>query len=28
VLMSPAGAARQDQLYDALRTAAPVAHHA
>jgi hypothetical protein len=28
VLMSPAGATRQDQLYDALRTVAPVAHHA
>ncbi|RLT25501.1 MAG: ATP-binding cassette domain-containing protein [Chloroflexi bacterium] len=28
VLMSPAGATRQDQLYDALRTAASEAHHA
>jgi sulfonate transport system ATP-binding protein len=28
VLMSPSGAARQDQLYDALRTAASEAHHA
>ena len=28
MLMSPAGAIRQAQLYDALRTAAPVAHDA